>query len=217
MWRLMNEPKELVVKVLIIVDVQNDFCPGGALAVRDGDRVVPIINSVQERFDLVVATQDWHPADHLSFAANHEGKAPGEVIELNGRPQVLWPPHCVQNTRGADFKADLDTSRIARVFQKGMDRAVDSYSGFFDNDHIHATGLGDYLREQSADEVYVCGLATDYCVKFSALDARSLGFDTFLIEDASRGVELQEGDVRRAVEELRVAGVRVVQSSDLLR
>jgi len=205
------------VKALIIVDVQNDFCPGGALAVRDGDRVVPIINSLQGRFDLVVATQDWHPADHLSFADNHNGLAPGEMIELNGKPQVLWPDHCVQDTQGAAFVAALDTGRIARVFQKGTAIEVDSYSGFFDNDHIHATGLGDYLRENNVDEVYVCGLATDYCVKFSALDARSLGFITFLIEDASRGVELQEGDVRRAVEEMRAAGVKIVQSSEVIR
>lgn len=203
-------------KALIIVDVQNDFCPGGALAVREGDRVVPIINSLQPQFDLVVATQDWHPADHLSFAANHQGKSPGDRIELNGKPQVLWPDHCVQNSEGAAFVAELNTGHIARVFQKGTHRAVDSYSGFFDNDHVHATGLADYLREQNADEVYVCGLATDYCVKFSALDARSLGFPTFLIEDASRGVELQEGDVRRAIEEMRAAGVQVVQSADLL-
>jgi nicotinamidase/pyrazinamidase len=217
MWGELNQWKEFPVKALIIVDVQNDFCPGGALAVRDGDRVVPIINSLQGRFDLVVATQDWHPADHLSFADNHNGLAPGEMIELNGKPQVLWPDHCVQDTQGAAFVAALDTGRIARVFQKGTAIKVDSYSGFFDNDHIHATGLGDYLRENNVDEVYVCGLATDYCVKFSALDARSLGFITFLIEDASRGVELQEGDVRRAVEEMRAAGVKIVQSSEVIR
>jgi nicotinamidase/pyrazinamidase len=202
-------------KALIIVDVQNDFCPGGALAVREGDAVVPIINALQPGFDLVVATQDWHPAEHLSFAANHAGKSPGEVLQLDGLTQVLWPAHCVQNTAGAEFVATLDTSRIARTFQKGTEREIDSYSGFFDNGHKRATGLGDFLKEQGATEIYVAGLATDYCVKFTALDARQLGFATFLVEDACRGVELQAGDVRRAIEEMQAAGVRVVQSRDL--
>lgn len=202
-------------KALIIVDVQNDFCPGGALAVREGDAVVPIINALQPAFDLMVATQDWHPADHLSFAANHAGKSPGEVIELDGLRQVLWPAHCVQGTAGAELVSALDTSRIACIFPKGTEREIDSYSGFFDNGHKRATGLGDFLKEQSAAEIYVAGLATDYCVKFTALDARQLGFDTFLIEDACRGVELQPGDVRRAVEEMQAVGIRVVQSRDL--
>lgn len=199
-------------KTLLIVDVQNDFCPGGALPVPDGDAVVPVINAVQDKFDLVVATQDWHPADHLSFAANHADKMPGEVIELSGRPQVLWPVHCVQSTLGAQLRADLDTSRIARVFQKGQKREVDSYSGFFDNDHATSTGLGDYLREQGATSVFVCGLATDYCVKFSALDAHNLGFATYLLVDACRGVNLNAGDVDAAVEEMRAAGVGIVSS-----
>lgn len=202
-------------KALVVVDVQNDFCPGGALPVREGDAVVPIINALQPRFDLVVATQDWHPADHLSFAANHADKTPGEIIQLNGLTQVLWPAHCVQNTPGADFVAALDTPRIARVFQKGTEREIDSYSGFFDNGHRRATGLGDYLKEWGAKGIYVAGLATDYCVKFTALDARQLGFATFLIEDACRGVELQPGDVRRAVEEMQAAGVMVVQSDEV--
>ncbi|MDF2440814.1 MAG: nicotinamidase/pyrazinamidase [Abditibacteriota bacterium] len=202
-------------RTLILVDVQNDFCPGGALAVSEGNAVVPIINDIQKYFDLVVATQDWHPRDHLSFAANHAGKTPGEVIELNGCPQVLWPAHCVQESEGARLRTDLDTSRIARIFQKGQHREVDSYSGFFDNDHATATGLGDYLHEQGATAVYVCGLATDYCVKFSALDAKSLGFETYLIQDASRGVNLQSGDDAAAIEEMRVAGVTIVSSADI--
>lgn len=202
-------------KALVIVDVQNDFCPGGALAVTDGDLVVPIINRVQSHFDLVVATQDWHPADHASFALNHAGRLVGGVIALNGHPQVLWPAHCVQGTPGAELRADLYDARIARVFQKGTDREVDSYSGFLDNDHKTATGLGHFLREAGADEIFVCGLATDYCVKFTALDARTLGFETTLILDACRGVNLQPDDTEKALAEMRVAGVRVVTSDEI--
>lgn len=202
-------------KTLIIVDVQNDFCPGGALAVREGDQTIDIINALQQQFDHVVATQDWHPRDHKSFAANHEGKNVGDVIELEGLPQVLWPVHCVQNTSGAEFHLRLETSKIARVFRKGEDPDIDSYSGFFDNGHKRATGLGDYLKKIGATEVFVCGLATDYCVKFTALDARQLGFEVTLIEDACRGVELHEGDVARSVEAMREAGVKIVQSHEL--
>ena len=193
---------------LIVVDLQNDFCPGGALPVPEGDRIVAVINQLQRRFDLVVATQDWHPANHGSFAANHAGKKPGDTIELAGRPQVLWPTHCVQDTPGAEFHPQFDTSRIARVFRKGVDSDVDSYSGFFDNGRRKSTGLGEYLKEQGVDSVYVCGLATDYCVKFTALDAVQLGFETFLIADACRGVNLKPGDVTHAVEEMLANGVR---------
>lgn len=204
-------------KALIIVDVQNDFCPGGALAVENGDAIIDIINRLQHQFDLVVATQDWHPADHKSFAANHADKNIGDVIELAGLPQVLWPTHCVQNTDGAAFHPRLQTQNIARIFRKGEDETVDSYSGFFDNGHRRATGLGVYLKEQKATQVFVCGLATDYCVKFTALDARELGFDVTLIEDACRGVELHDGDIARSVDAMREAGVKVVNSSELLR
>lgn len=206
-------------KGLIIVDIQYDFCPGGALGVPEGDAIIPIINSLSQsgKFDLVVATQDWHPADHLSFASQHEGKAPGDVIELNDQPQVLWPDHCVQNTRGARLHDALNQENLAKVFQKGQKREVDSYSGFFDNDHQTSSGLGEYLKEQGVKQVYLCGIATDYCVKFSALDARSFGFETILIEDASRGVNLQPDDVEKAIEEMRGAGVQVRQSNDLIK
>lgn len=205
-------------RALIVVDVQNDFCPGGALAVPDGDAVVPVINRLMEsgRFDLVVATQDWHPADHLSFASQHAGKSVGEVVDLNGSPQVLWPDHCVQSTRGAELRVDLNKDKIDRVFRKGEARAVDSYSGFYDNDHQSSTSLGEYLKEQGVGEVFVCGLATDYCVKFTALDALRLGFKTFLIEDASRGVNLEAGDDLRALEEVRASGAEIVRSTQLL-
>lgn len=199
-------------RALILVDIQNDFIPGGSLAVADGDATVPVANRVQPHFELVVATQDWHPADHGSFASNHEGRRPGELSELGGLPQVLWPDHCVQGSRGAEFHRDLDMSRVARVFRKGTDPEIDSYSGFFDNGHRKATGLGDYLREQQVTDVYVMGLATDYCVKWTALDALQLGFRTHLIEDGSRGVELKPGDVAAAVEEMRQAGVDITSS-----
>jgi len=202
-------------KALIIVDVQNDFCPNGALAVENGDAIIDIINVSQHQFDLVIATQDWHPASHQSFAANNDGKSVGDVIELGGLPQVLWPTHCVQNTDGADFHPRLNTEKFARVFRKGEDETVDSYSGFFDNGHGRATGLGAYLKEQKATQVFVCGLATDYCVKFTALDARELGFDVTLIEDACRGVELHQGDIARSIEAMREAGVKVIDSTQI--
>ena len=200
---------------LILVDLQNDFASGGALAVPDGNAVIPICNRVSKSFDLVVATQDWHPPDHGSFAASHPGCQVGDIIDLNGLPQMLWPVHCVQETPGAAFLSALDTSRIDRVFRKGTDPAIDSYSGFFDNGHRKATGLGEYLKEKGATQVHVAGLATDYCVKFTALDARSLGFDTVLIEDACRGVNVRPGDVERAIDEMRQAGVRVMNGADV--
>ncbi len=202
-------------RALILVDIQNDFAPGGALPVPEGDAVVPIANRLQPQFDLVIATQDWHPADHGSFAASHPGHAPGEVIDLEGLPQILWPVHCVQNSPGAEFVPGLDMTRVERIFHKGTDPSIDSYSGFFDNGHRKATGLGDYLKGRGVTDVYVMGLATDYCVKFTALDARQLGFSTYLVEDGSRGVNLQPDDVRKAVDEMRAAGVTPVRSSEI--
>lgn len=202
-------------RALILVDLQNDFCPGGALAVPRGDEVIAIANALMPRFDLVVATQDWHPRDHGSFAANHPGRSPGDRIELSGLPQVLWPVHCVQGTRGAELHPQLDRSRIARVFQKGADPQVDSYSGFFDNGRCNSTGLGEWLREQGVAEVAVCGLALDYCVKATALDAVEAGFRTVLIEDACRGVELAPGDCAAAIAAMRAAGVRTADSGSV--
>jgi nicotinamidase/pyrazinamidase len=203
------------VRALILVDIQNDFLPGGSLAVPRGDEVIPVANRVQPAFDLVVATQDWHPAGHGSFASTRPGRKPGEVDELAGLSQVLWPDHCVQGSRGAEFAPRLEMNRVEAIFRKGTDPSIDSYSGFFDNGHRKSTGLGDYLAGRGATDVYVLGLATDYCVKFTALDARKLGFRTFLVQDGSRGVELRPGDVARAVEEMRDAGVEVVQSTQL--
>jgi len=199
---------------LIVTDIQNDFLPGGALAVSQGDEVVPIANRLQPKFDLVVATQDWHPADHGSFASNHAGKRVGETIDLNGLPQILWPVHCVQGTRGAKFSEELSTSRIQRIFQKGLDAGIDSYSAFFDNARRKDTGLGGYLWREGVEQVYILGLTTDYCVKFTALDAVSLGFDAYVILDGCRGVNLRPGDVDRAVAEMRQSGVSFVRSTD---
>jgi nicotinamidase/pyrazinamidase len=202
-------------KALILVDIQNDFLPGGALPVPEGDRIIPIVNRLQPQFELIAATQDWHPCDHGSFAPMHPGRQPGDRIDLAGLPQILWPVHCVQGTPGAEFAAGLDRSRWARVFAKGTDASIDSYSGFFDNGHRRATGLGDYLREHAVAEVYLAGLATDYCVKFTALDAVGLGFRVHLIEDACRGVNLKRGDAARAVEEMRAAGVTILRAADV--
>ena len=204
-------------KALILVDIQNDFFPGGALAVPDGDKVVPIVNKLQAAFPIVVATQDWHPANHGSFAENHPGRKVFEQIDLNGLPQTLWPVHCVQYTPGAELAAALDRKRVAKVFPKGTDPGIDSYSGLFDNGHRKSTGLSEWLKAQGVTEAYVCGLATDYCVKFTALDAARLGFKTHFIEDASRGVNLRPDDVRNTIREMRDAGVDVVQSVELLR
>lgn len=202
-------------RALILVDIQYDFLPGGALAVPDGDAVIPVANALIPRYDLVVATQDWHPAGHGSFAANHAGRSPGEVIELGGVAQVLWPTHCVEGTRGAELAEALDRGSIARVFRKGTDPEVDSYSGFFDNGRRRSTGLGEYLQSRGVAEVVVLGLATDYCVKFTALDALSLGLRTTLVVDACRGVELSEGDVARALAEVAAAGGVVTTSAEL--
>jgi len=200
---------------LILVDLQHDFMPGGALGVPDGNQVVPVANQVQPLFGLVVATRDWHPPDHGSFAAQHPGRKPGDVIELGGQPQILWPVHCVQNTPGAALVAALDTRRIDRIFYKGTDPTIDSYSAFFDNGHRRSTGLGEYLQQQGVTDVYLAGLATDYCVKYSALDARRFGFRTFVILDGCRGVNLRANDSAAAIEEMRSAGVEITPSADL--
>jgi nicotinamidase/pyrazinamidase len=203
------------VRALILTDIQNDFLPGGALAVPEGDAVVPIANRIQDLFPVVVATQDWHPPDHASFAANHPGQKIYDEIDLDGLRQTLWPVHCVQNTKGAEFAPVLNRKRIAKIFQKGIDPRIDSYSGFFDNAHRRSTGMGEWLKQQKVSDVFLCGLATDYCIKYSALDALKLGFRTHVIEDASRGVNVRPGDVAQAIEEMKAAGVEVLRSEQL--
>ncbi|MBI4814899.1 MAG: bifunctional nicotinamidase/pyrazinamidase [Deltaproteobacteria bacterium] len=199
-------------RALILVDLQNDFLPGGALAVARGDETIAIANLLIPRFELVVATQDCHPPNHQSFASQHPGKRPGDLIDLHGLPQVLWPDHCVVGTRGADLADALEKGGIAMIFQKGTDPAIDSYSGFFDNGHRRSTGLEGWLRSHSVDEVVVLGLATDYCVKATALDARQLGFATTLVADGCRAVNLDPTDGDRAIAELRASGVIITES-----
>jgi len=203
-------------EALILVDIQHDFLPGGALAVQDGNAVVPIANTLQPHFDLVVATQDYHPANHLSFAANHPEKQPGDHIQLKGMDQVLWPVHCVQGSTGAQFADDLKMDQVEKIFPKGTDPEIDSYSGFFDNDHLKATGLGNYLQERGVDKVVIMGLATDYCVKFTALDAKQLGFDTVVVQDGTRAVNLQPDDFDKALAEMKAAGIRITQSEEVV-
>jgi nicotinamidase/pyrazinamidase len=203
------------VNALLVVDIQNDFLPGGALAVADGDQVIPIANRLMDCFALVLATQDWHPADHGSFAANHPGRQPGEVIDLNGIMQILWPVHCVQGSPGAAFSTQIHAERFHKIFLKGIDPGIDSYSGFFDNGRRRSTGLAEYLKERKVEEIFICGLATDYCVKFSALDSISSGFRTSIVEDACRGVDLKPGDSAAAIGEMRKSGVSIVESGML--
>lgn len=200
---------------LVLVDIQNDFMPFGALPVADGDVVVPVANALAPRFELVVATQDWHPVDHGSFAVNHPGTEPGQIIELGGVPQVLWPPHCVQQTPGASFHSALDIGPVHHVVRKGTDPEIDSYSGFFDNDHRKATGLEAFLRERGIERVTLLGLATEYCVKYTALDGAALGFEVTVVADGCRAVDLALGDGERALAEMVAAGCRVVSSGDL--
>ncbi|TVQ58506.1 MAG: bifunctional nicotinamidase/pyrazinamidase [Rhodobacteraceae bacterium] len=199
---------------LVIIDVQRDFCPGGALAVNDGDAVVGPINALQERFGAIILTQDWHPADHASFADNHAGAAPFSLVEAAYGPQVLWPVHCVQGAPGADFHPDLRTDRADLILRKGYRRAIDSYSAFFENDRATPTGLAGYLRERGLTRLVFAGLATDYCVRFSAVDAARLGFASCVVMDACRAIDL-DGSLAAAREEMRAAGVALTSSGDL--
>jgi len=200
---------------LIIVDIQNDFTAGGRLEVPAGEQIIPLVNELSERFGLIVATQDWHPQTHKSFASNHPDKKPFDVITLNGLEQVLWPDHCVQGSRGADFHPLLDMNRVEAIFRKGMDEEIDSYSGFYDNGHRKTTGLAGYLQERRVDAVYVCGLAADYCVYFTAKDAHECGFKTFYIEDATRAIG--NDSLLAAKADLVRTGVTILNSDQVLR
>lgn len=196
-------------KALLLIDIQKDFLPGGALAVTDGDAIIPYVNSIMDEYPLVVATQDWHPGDHGSFAVNNGDVEVGTLGELNGLPQVFWPVHCVENTNGAALADDLDGEKIKKIVYKGEDQGVDSYSGFFDNGKKNQTDLDAYLKEQGVTELHVAGLATDYCVKFTVLDALDLGYKVTLLLEGCRGVNLSDGDVDRAIEEMKSHGAIV--------
>ncbi len=201
-------------RALLVIDVQRDFCTGGALAVPEGDEVVPVINHIMPFYDVVVFTQDWHPADHLSFASQHENKAPFETVTLAYGEQVLWPDHCVQGTEGASFHPDLDVRSAQTIIRKGFRREVDSYSAFFENDHTTPTGLEGYLRSRGVDEVHLTGLATDFCVGFSALDAVRCGFVVTVIEDACRAIDL-DGSLKAMRKKWQEAGVRTIMSAEI--
>lgn len=198
-------------KALLLIDIQNDFLPGGALAVPNGDKIIPIVNKLQSNFDLIVATQDWHPQDHKSFASNHKGKSSFDNIMLQGLEQVLWPDHCVQGTTGADFSKDLDMNKVEAIFRKGMNPEIDSYSGFYDNGKLKSTGLADYLKGKNITEVYLTGLAGDYCVYFSGIDALSEGFKTFIIEDATYPID--EENFAKNKENFLRSGGKIISSA----
>jgi nicotinamidase/pyrazinamidase len=207
--------KKTTSSALLIIDVQNDFCPGGSLAVAEGDKIVPVINGFMPAFRFIIATQDWHPRAHVSFASNHKGKKPLEVITHQGREQVLWPDHCVQGTKGADFHQGLDTRPLYLIVRKGTDPGLDSYSAFFENDKKTKTGLAGFLKDLSITNLYICGLATDYCVFASAQDALGLGFEVMVLEDACRGVDFPQGSVVQALASLKKQGAKILTSQDL--
>lgn len=204
-------------KALIVVDVQNDFCPGGALAVKDGDKIVPLINSIMKKgiFQTVIATQDYHPRNQVSFASNHKNKKEFEQVEINGIKQTLWPDHCVAGTRGAEFHPDLESSAFNLILRKGTNPPVDSYSVFLENDKKTETGLHGYLQALHITDIYICGLATDYCVYYSAMDALQYGFKTGVLVDACRGIDVPAGSVDSALARMKDAGIKIMDSGRL--
>ncbi len=203
-------------KALLIIDVQNDFCPGGKLAVPEGDAVVPIINTLIDRFNIIIQTQDWHPANHSSFASNHPDKNPYDTMKMEYGTQVLWPDHCIQNSLGAAFHPELNTEKTQVIIRKGFRTDIDSYSTFFENDKITATGLSGYLRERGVEELYATGLATDFCVKWSILDGLQEGFKMFLVQDAVRGIDLN-GSLQSALDEMKEKGAVFITSDQIAK
>jgi len=200
-------------KALLLIDIQNDFIPGGSLAVPGGNEIITVANKLQPKFELVVATQDWHPQNHKSFASNHYEKKPFDTIQLHGSEQVLWPDHCVQGTMGAAFSGELNMNKVEAIFRKGTNVEIDSYSGFYDNGHFKTTGLADYLRGKQVTEVFLAGLAGDYCVYFTANDALQEGFTTYLIEDAVRAINKQGFDKAKA--DILFKGGKIITSLDI--
>lgn len=200
-------------KALILIDIQNDFLPGGTLAVPEGDVIIPVVNGLQDFFDIVVATQDWHPLNHKSFASNHPGKKPFDIVDLHGLRQTLWPDHCIQGSAGAGFPAQLNMNKAEAIFRKGIDREIDSYSGFYDNGHRKSTGLTGYLHDKKVSEVYLAGLAGDICVYYTARDSLDEKFTTFIIEDATR--PLSPGNFKNVMQDFIANGGKIVQSAEL--
>jgi nicotinamidase/pyrazinamidase len=200
-------------KTLLLIDIQNDFLPGGSLAVADGDAIIPVVNKLQPHFELVAAAQDWHPAQHKSFASNHAGKKPFDVIELNGLKQTLWPDHCIQGTPGAEFSKQLQANRIEAIFRKGTNPEIDSYSGLYDNGHLRSTGMAAYLHDKKASSVYLAGLAGDICVFFSGMDCLAEGFETYIIEDAVRSISAD--DFSKNMEQFKAKGGKVIRSTEI--
>jgi nicotinamidase/pyrazinamidase len=199
---------------LLVIDLQNDFCPGGALAVTGGDTIIPSINALAQRFDHVLLTQDWHPPQHISFATTHPGKNPLDIVEAPYGPQTLWPDHCLQHTAGAAFHPGLDIPHAELILRKGFRKHIDSYSAFLENDHLTPTGLAGYLRERNLTRLFLCGLAFDFCVRFSALDGKALGFETIVLEDATRPVDIHNS-VAETTAALAAANVPLIPSTEL--
>lgn len=202
-------------KALLIVDMQNDFMPGGALPVPKGNEIISLINALIPKFSLVLASQDWHPKDHISFAVNHPGKKVGDVIKVGGVEQILWPVHCVHYTKGAELVDQLKKDSIESTFYKGVDRTIDSYSTFFDNARARSTGLADFLHTRQIDEIYIAGVATDYCVLYSALDAMDLGFKVHVIVDACRAINLKPNDEKKALQLMQAKGAHLITSKEV--
>jgi nicotinamidase/pyrazinamidase len=202
-------------KALIVIDVQNDFCPGGNLAVNDGDKVVPVINSVMNKFDIIIGTQDWHPQSHVSFASNHKGKNVYDQIDVDGIIQTLWPDHCVQGTCGADFHKDINNNKFNCVIRKGANPKIDSYSAFVENDKKSETGLHGYLNALKVKAICLCGLATDYCVYYSAMDAVKYGFITSVLINACKGINVPEGSIDKCIKDMKGAGIKVIKTGEL--
>lgn len=203
-------------KALILVDLQNDFCEGGSLAAPDGSGIMPVANRLAPVFELVIATKDWHPKNHKSFAANHPGHQVGDIITLGKMKQFLWPIHCEQGSRGAEFHPKLDVNGIHKIVFKGTHSEIDSYSAFYDNEHQRSTGLTEFLREQGVEEVYIMGLVTEYCVKYSAIDAMRDGFKVTVISDGIRAVNVKPNDGEDAIIEMKKLGINFIESNDLL-
>jgi nicotinamidase/pyrazinamidase len=202
-------------KALIVIDVQNDFCPGGSLPVKYGDKIIPVINRIMDGFDIIIGTQDWHPQNQISFASNHKGKNPNDQIEIDGLVQVLWPDHCVQGTAGAEFHKDLNSKKFNMMLRKGTSPKIDSYSAFMENDKKTETGLHGYIKALKISDVYFCGLATDYCVYYSAIDSVSYGFSTHLIIDACAGIDFPEGNIKTVITEMKKNGIIILNTNEL--